>query len=156
MTAMRSAECGVRNCSEGSALQYARTDIPHSAFRIPHWGGAVRVVVVFGGGGAKSLAHAGAWRALLEAGLRPSHIVGTSMGAVVGAAFAAGSSYDRFVAVARSLGSKDVAALDRFAVVKGVFAANIFKPGPLRHTIARLVPAARFADPEIPLPPPAT
>src|SRR5690349_12437473 len=53
-----------------------------------------RVVAVFGGGGAKSLAHAGAWKALLEAGLRPSYIVGTSMGAVVGAAFAAGSTYD--------------------------------------------------------------
>src|SRR6266568_3133946 len=52
--------------------------------------------VVFGGGGAKSLAHAGAWKALLEAGLRPFHIVCTSMGAVVGAAFAGGSSYERF------------------------------------------------------------
>ena len=39
----------------------------------------MRVVAVFGGGGAKSLAHAGAWKALLEAGARPSHIVGTSM-----------------------------------------------------------------------------
>src|SRR2546426_2244660 len=73
----------------------------------------MRVVSVFGGGGAKSLAHAGAWKALLEAGVRPSHIVGTSMGAVVGAAFAAGSTYQRFVEMVRSLGPKDVAALDR-------------------------------------------
>ena len=111
----------------------------------------MRVVAVLGGGGAKSLAHAGAWRALLEAGVRPSHIVGTSMGAVVGAAFAAGSTYDRFVEMARSLGPKDVAALDRFALVKGVFAANIFKPEPLQKSIARLVPATRFAQLEIPL-----
>src|SRR5437867_8110621 len=111
----------------------------------------MRVVAVFGGGGAKSLAHAGAWKALLEAGLRPSHIVATSMGAVVGAAFAAGSTYDQLVAVARTLESKDVAALDRFALLKGVFAGNIFKPEPLRQTIARLVPATRFAELEIPL-----
>ena len=111
----------------------------------------MRVVAVFGGGGAKSLAHAGAWKALLEAGVRPSHIVGTSMGAVVGAAFAAGSTYERFVESARSLGPKDVAALDRFALVKGVFAANIFKPEPLQKSIARLVPATRFAQLEIPL-----
>jgi len=111
----------------------------------------VRVVAVFGGGGAKSLAHAGAWKALLEAGVRPSHIVGTSMGAVVGAAFAAGSTYERFVEMACSLGPKDVAALDRFALVKGVFAANIFKPEPLQKSIARLVPATRFAQLEIPL-----
>ena len=111
----------------------------------------MRVVAVFGGGGAKSLAHAGAWRALVEAGLSPSHIVGTSMGAVVGAAFAAGSSYERFVDVARSLGTKDVAAPDLFAFVKGVFAPAIFRPAPLQHSIARLVPATRFADLKVPL-----
>src|SRR5438876_11298066 len=111
----------------------------------------MRVVAVFGGGGAKSLAHAGAWKALGEGGITPSHIVGTSMGAVVGAAFAAGSTYERFVEMARSLGPKDVAALDRFALVKGVFAANIFKPAPLQKSIARPVPATRFAQLEIPL-----
>src|SRR2546426_1061423 len=73
------------------------------------------------------------------------------MGAVVGAAFAAGSTYQRFVEMVRSLGPKDVAALDRFALVKGVFAANIFKPAPLQKSIARLVPATRFAQLEIPL-----
>src|SRR5881396_539713 len=110
-----------------------------------------RVVAVFGGGGAKSLAHAGAWKALLEAGLRPSHIVGTSMGGVIGAAFAAGSSYDRLVEIALSLQRKDFAALDAWSLAKGVFAGNILKPEPLKRTIARLVPATRFAELQIPL-----
>src|SRR6266487_3155653 len=35
----------------------------------------MRVVVVFGGGGAKSLACLGAWKALTEAGLTPSHLL---------------------------------------------------------------------------------
>jgi NTE family protein len=111
----------------------------------------MRVVAVFGGGGAKSLAHAGAWRALLEAGLRPFHIVGTSMGAVIGAALAAGSSYERIVEIALSLEKKDYAALDAWSLAKGVFARNILKPEPLKRTIARLVPATRFADLKIPL-----
>jgi len=111
----------------------------------------MRVVAVFGGGGAKSLAHAGAWKALLEAGLRPSHIVGTSMGAVIGAAFAAGSTYDRLVEIALSLQKKDFAALDAWSLAKGVFAGNILKPEPLKRTIARLVPATRFAELQIPL-----
>jgi len=110
-----------------------------------------RVVAVFGGGGAKALAHAGAWKALLEAGLSPSHIVGTSMGAVIGAAFAAGSSYERVVEIALSLERKDFAALDAWSLAKGVFATNILKPEPLRRTIARVVPAERFADMQIPL-----
>ena len=109
------------------------------------------MVAVFGGGGAKSLAHAGAWKALQEAGLPPSHIVGTSMGAVIGAAFAAGSTYDALVATALSLQAKDVAALHIWALAKGVFAGNILRPEPLKRTIARLVPARRFAELEIPL-----
>lgn len=110
-----------------------------------------RVVLVLGGGGAKALAHAGAWKALLEAGLSPTHVVGTSMGAVIGAAFAAGSSYDELVRTTLSLERSDFAALDLLGLVKGVFASSILKTGPLKRTIARLVPASRFADLMIPL-----
>jgi len=110
-----------------------------------------RVVAVFGGGGAKSLAHVGAWKALLEAGLRPFHIVGTSMGAVIGAALAAGSTSQRIVDIALSLHKKDFAALDAWSLAKGVFAGNILRPEPLKRTIALLVPSMRFADLDIPL-----
>src|SRR5258708_3931432 len=110
-----------------------------------------RGVAGVGGGGAKSLAHAGAWKALLEAGLRPSHIIGTSMGAVISAALAAGSSSEWLLEIAGSLERKDFAALDAWALAKGVFAGSILKPGPLKHTIARLLPATRFAERQIPL-----
>ncbi len=73
------------------------------------------------------------------------------MGAVIGAAFAAGSSYDRLVEIALSLQKKDFAALDAWSLAKGVFAGNILKPEPLKRTIVRLVPAARFAELQIPL-----
>ncbi len=111
----------------------------------------MRVVLVLGGGGAKSLAHAGAWKALREANIGPSHIIGTSMGAVIGAALAAGSSPERILEIALSLGKKDFAALDAWSLAKGVFAGNILKPEPLKRTIARLVPVTRFADMKIPL-----
>jgi len=101
-------------------------------------------VAVFGGGGAKSLACAGAWRAMREAGLEIAHIVGTSMGAVIGAALASGATYDEVVIAARSLSRRDVAPIDPLALVKGVFAANLFKPDGLRRAIERLVPATRF------------
>ena len=73
------------------------------------------------------------------------------MGAVISAALAAGSSSDRLLEIARSLERKDFAALDAWALAKGVFAGSILKPSPLKHTIARLVPATRFADMQIPL-----
>ena len=46
--------------------------------------------LALGGGGGRGLAHIGVARALEEAGLRPTRIVGTSMGAIVGAGMAAG------------------------------------------------------------------
>jgi len=111
----------------------------------------VRVVGVFGGGGAKSLACAGAWKALAEASLTPSHLVGTSMGAVIAAAFASGASYDDVVIAARSLSRRDVAPLDPIALLKGAFAGSILKAQGPRRAIERLVPATRFEQLESPL-----
>src|SRR5213078_656990 len=123
----RGSEVGTRNAEGGTDVEGRPATRPShgcSAFRVPR-SAFMRVVAVFGGGGAKSLAHAGAWKALLEAGLRPSHIVGTSMGAVIGAAFAAGSTYDRLVGIALSLHRNDFAALDAWALAKGVFAQHL-------------------------------
>ncbi|HUC41163.1 MAG TPA: patatin-like phospholipase family protein, partial [Gemmatimonadales bacterium] len=55
----------------------------------------MKVVLVLSGGGVKALAHAGAFRALEQANIVPSHIVATSMGAVVGAALSAGVPFDQ-------------------------------------------------------------
>src|SRR2546422_4469733 len=52
----------------------------HDALPISHGveTGAMRVVAVFGGGGAKAIAHVGAWKAIREAGGEVTHIVATS------------------------------------------------------------------------------
>lgn len=50
--------------------------------------------LALGGGGARGWAHVGVARALEERGLRPRRIVGTSMGAIIGAALAAGRTPD--------------------------------------------------------------
>jgi NTE family protein len=50
------------------------------------------VALALGGGGARGLAHIGVLEALDELGVRPSVIAGTSIGAIVGAAYAAGHS----------------------------------------------------------------
>ncbi|HUL02827.1 MAG TPA: patatin-like phospholipase family protein [Gemmatimonadales bacterium] len=111
----------------------------------------MRAVVVLGGGGAKAIAHAGAWKAINESGAKIVEVVGTSMGAVMGAALAHGTSPDQLLETARALGPKDVATLDRLSLLKGVFAANILKPEALRRTIARLVPATTFDALRLPL-----
>jgi NTE family protein len=111
----------------------------------------VKTVLVLGGGGAKSLAHAGAWNALQERGAQITHIVGTSMGAVIGAALAAGVPADVLLRTAQSLTAKDFASARLVTLFKGIFAASLFESGGLQRTIARLVPATRFDELKIPL-----
>ena len=112
---------------------------------------ASRVVAVFSGGGVKSLAQVGAWKALQEKGLTPTHIVGTSMGAVVGAALAAGLSGDEFLARFKKLTRAEAAPTDLLAFVKGIFASSLLKPGVWEQTLARIVPVSKFSDFMIPL-----
>ncbi len=53
---------------------------------------AERTALVLAGGGARALAHAGVLRVLDSLGVHPQLVVGTSMGAVVGALYASGMS----------------------------------------------------------------
>lgn len=109
-----------------------------------------RVVCVLSGGGAKGAAHVGAIKALVEHGLAPGHFVGTSMGAIIGAMFASGLSYEAAVQRITGLARRDVAQLAAGAVL-GPLGRSILKEQPLRETIARLVPARRFDELTVPL-----
>ena len=97
-----------------------------------------RVAAVFSGGGAKALAHAGAFRALEQAGLIPDHIVGTSMGAVIGAAFGAGLPFEEVRRRSLGMRAKDVAPFNPVALVRGMFARSLFPAAALRRAIERL------------------
>ena len=50
--------------------------------------------LALGAGGSRGVAHIGFLKALEEAGVKPDYIVGSSMGSVVGGAYAAGVSLD--------------------------------------------------------------
>ena len=68
---------------------------------------APRVGLALGSGAARGWAHIGVIRALEQAGVRPDVVCGTSIGALVGAAYAAGE-LDRFEQWALGLGIKQV------------------------------------------------
>ena len=66
--------------------------------------------VALGGGGARGFAHIGILQVLEEAGITASAVAGTSIGALVGAGYAAGG-LDRLAEAARSIRLRDIPTL---------------------------------------------
>ena len=85
--------------------------------------------LALGGGGGRGWTHVGVARVLAERGLRPTRIVGTSMGAIIGAALAAGRTPDEIEAASRRF------SLYRL-VGRGARLA-LFDPRPLLEALAR-------------------
>ncbi|MGD8319656.1 MAG: patatin-like phospholipase family protein [Gemmatimonadota bacterium] len=105
-----------------------------------------------GGGGLKGLAHIGAWRALEEAGVRVRGIVGTSIGALVGALIASGSRWKEMRDLARELRRVDIVRINRRAVLfNGIRQLSIFRGDALREYYERILPAAGWEALDLPL-----
>lgn len=90
-----------------TARRTARAGAPASGPETPR---RPRVGLALGGGAARGWAHLGVLRALSEAGVRPDVVCGTSIGALVGAAYAAGE-LDGFEAWVRGLGVREIVSL---------------------------------------------
>ncbi|MDO5288992.1 MAG: patatin-like phospholipase family protein [Pseudomonadota bacterium] len=78
-----------------------------------------RIGLALGSGSARGWAHIGVLRALLDAGVQPQVVAGTSIGALVGAAYAAGE-LDRFEQWVRSLSARAVWAFMDFGLSGGM------------------------------------
>ena len=102
------------------------------------------VDVVLSGGGAKTAAHLGAVRALLETGHTPARYVATSMGAVIAAALASGRTPAAVLDRLAEVGPRGIAR-DPLAVVSGLFTRGLLRSTPFRRAVELLVPARRFA-----------
>jgi NTE family protein len=101
--------------------------------------------LVLGGGGMKGLAHVGVLQALIERGLRPSRIIGSSVGALVGAAWAAGMGLARLREIALGLRRKDVFVVAHADMAfKRMRSPALFRREPLEELIRRLVGDVSF------------
>ncbi len=111
-----------------------------------------RLWLVLGGGGLKGLAHIGAWRAIQEAGIRVEGILGTSIGALVGVALAAGMDQEELEERARSLQPRDIVRTQRRALwVNGIRSPSVFREELLRRYISESIPVKSWAELEIPV-----
>jgi NTE family protein len=99
--------------------------------------------LALGGGGARGYSHIGVARALAARGLHPDRIVGTSMGAIIGAGMAAGRTPDEMEAAARGM------SVYRLVRRRGRMA--LFDPRPLLEWMAADLGDPRIEDLPTPL-----
>tara|TARA_R110002020_G_scaffold1998_2_gene9146 strand:+ start:8100 stop:8867 length:768 start_codon:yes stop_codon:yes gene_type:complete len=78
----------------------------------------MKIGLALSGGGVRGIAHIGAIKALEEAGIHPTHIAGTSAGAIVGALYAGGYSCDEMLHFFKSV---QIFSLNTYALHKPGF-----------------------------------
>jgi NTE family protein len=111
-----------------------------------------RPVLVLGGGGMKGMAHIGVWKALEEGGMRPDAIIGTSIGALIGAMLAGGMGWRELAETARKLKREDIVAINRRAVwLGGVREPSVFLGDQYLAYIRDHLPVKEFSELTIPL-----
>jgi NTE family protein len=111
-----------------------------------------RVILVLGGGGMKGLAHVGAWRALREAGIEVDEVIGTSIGALIGACIGGGLEHDRLQSLARALQKTDIVTLNRWALLlNGIRQQSVFRGDVFRTYLERVLPHDSFAALSVPV-----
>lgn len=118
----------------------------------PHTGIPPRVALVLGGGGLKGFAHIGVLRALEERGVRPVLVAGTSIGALIAAAYVRGRTVDELERHALSLRKPDLFRVNHLGMVmKRMLSPALYLEQPLQEIVDRLVPDGTFRDLAIPL-----
>ena len=103
--------------------------------------------LVLSGGGMKGLAHIGVLRALAERGLTPSLVVGTSMGSLIGAAWATGMPMPEMLDRARRIRRRDIFQIAHADMaLRRMRAPAIYRREPLYTLITDLVGTRTFQD----------
>lgn len=111
-----------------------------------------RIVVVMGGGGVKGLAHAGAWRAIVESGLEVSELIGTSIGALVAACVGGGMTWEDLAGRSVALKRADIVTLNRWAfLLNGISEPSVFRDDAFRTYLSEVLPVSAFDDLTIPV-----
>ncbi len=111
-----------------------------------------RIALVLGGGGMKGFAHIGVLRALEEAGVRPTCFAGTSIGALIAAAFVGGMSLDEMERRALSLRRRDLFRINHVGMLlERMRSPSIYLEEPLRALCSNAIPTGTFDELSTPL-----
>lgn len=106
-----------------------------------------RTVLVLGGGGMRGMAHVGVLKALAKLGIEYDAIVGTSIGALVGAMAAGGYTHEQMESIISEVQRQDYFRLNvvKF-LLKGMRAPSMYAGDHFKKKLAKLLPKARRFD----------
>ena len=108
---------------------------------------APHTVLVLGGGAMRGMAHIGVIRALIEARIEIDAIVGTSIGALIGARWASGASLQDLETDAAGVTEQSVLKRNlKTYVLGGVAQAALYDGEHYRDLIQRIIAPATFAS----------
>ena len=68
----------------------------------------IKIGIAFGGGGANGMTHIGVMKAFEEYGLNFDYVAGTSVGSIMGAAYASGMKSNEILKIAKSMKTSDI------------------------------------------------
>jgi NTE family protein len=106
-----------------------------------------RLAVVLGGGGLKGFAHIGVLRALEERGIAPDVYAGTSIGALIAAAYLGGTPVDELQSRAEALRKRDLFRINHIGMLlERMRSPSIYLEEPLRALCAAALSDVTFAD----------
>jgi NTE family protein len=110
-----------------------------------------RTVLVLGGGGMRGMAHVGVLRALRTLGIEYDAIVGTSIGALVGAMAAGGYPIDKIESLVAAVQKEDYFRLNfvKF-LLKGMRARSMYRGDTFLASLRRILPPIEFKDMAVP------
>lgn len=119
--------------------------------RPPAADGRPRTVLVLGGGGMRGMAHVGVLKALDTLGIEVDAIVGTSIGALVGAMAAGGFGLERMESILSDLQKQDYFRLNTLKfLLKGARAPSMYRGDHFKQSLGGLLPGIGFDDMRVP------
>ncbi len=106
-----------------------------------------KIALVLGGGGLKGFAHIGVIKALEELKIDPTVVAGTSIGALIAAAYGGGMSVAAMMDRARKLQRRDLFRINRMGMLlERTRSPSIYLEAPLRAVVESVVPKKSFHE----------
>jgi len=110
-----------------------------------------RTVLLLGGGGMRGMAHVGVIKALRRLGLHFDAVVGTSIGALVGAMAAGGYSVEKMEQIVAGLNKDDYFRLNFIKLLlKGIRASSVYRGDTFLQRLREILPPIGFDEMQVP------